>query len=67
MPRPPRFTSASAPELRGVDRTIWVLVDGVPNEVKVKIGLSDGARTEIKSGDLKDGEAVVTDETAGTP
>lgn len=48
------------PALR-LSRTIYVLQDGekVPNPVKVKIGITDGAFTKITDG-LKEGDQVVT-------
>lgn len=42
-------------------RTVWVLRDGQPQPVPVKIGISDGALTEIVEGDLKEGDEVITD------
>lgn len=44
-------------------RTVWVLRGELPSPVRVKIGLSDGTLTEIVEGDVKDGEAIVTDAT----
>ena len=42
-------------------RSIWVLRDGIPAEVKVRTGRTDGSRTQILEGDLKEGDAVITD------
>jgi HlyD family secretion protein len=47
------------------DRTIYVLRSGHPEPVEVKTGLSDGTITEIASGDLKEGDAVVIEATVG--
>lgn len=46
------------------ERTVYVLRDGAtePEPVKVTAGLSDGAKTEIVSGELSAGEAVVIDQ-----
>ncbi len=46
-------------------RTIYVLADGekIPKPVKVKIGITDGAFTEITDG-LKEGDQVVTSVTS---
>ncbi len=42
------------------ERTIYVLRDGAPVAVHVKTGVSDGTRTEIVLGDLKEGDRVIT-------
>ena len=42
-----------------VKRTIYVLVNGAPAPREVVAGLTDGRVTEITSGDLKEGEAVI--------
>jgi HlyD family secretion protein len=47
----------SGPATHGV---VWVPEGQFVKPVKVKLGLSDGVRTEIVGGDLKEGEAVVT-------
>ncbi len=44
-------------------RDVWVVDGAYVRPVKVKIGLNDGVNTEIVSGDLKDGDQVVTGET----
>ncbi|MBI4081933.1 MAG: efflux RND transporter periplasmic adaptor subunit [Candidatus Lambdaproteobacteria bacterium] len=51
---------------RGDRRTLWVLKDRQVQPVPVQIGLTDGTRTEIVRGDLKEGDAVVTDVTGLT-
>ncbi len=65
MPGPPRLrrpSSAQAPS--GAERKVWVLADGAPQEVSVTVGPSDGKRTQIVSGDLKPGQAVIVDTAA---
>jgi HlyD family secretion protein len=42
-------------------KTVWVLAAGVPAQVTVKVGLSDGAYTAIVGGDLKEGDVVIVD------
>jgi HlyD family secretion protein len=42
------------------DRTLYVLRGGVPAAVKVKTGVTDGSHTAIISGDLNEGDAVIT-------
>lgn len=45
---------------RGTGGTVWVSEDGAPpRAVPVRIGVSDGTMTEIVSGDLLAGQAVV--------
>jgi HlyD family secretion protein len=44
-------------------KTIWTLAGGAPAALAVKVGLSDGAYTEILGNDLKEGDAVVIDAT----
>jgi HlyD family secretion protein len=68
MPRMPR---SGAPRKAGATaagaRQVWVLRDGAPAEVPVTPGVSDGRRTEVESGDLHEGDAVITDQVASTP
>ena len=40
-------------------RRIWVLQDNKPTPVEITIGLTDGRYTEVASGDLKPGMAVI--------
>ncbi len=40
-------------------RTLWVLQDNKPVPVEVNIGLTDGRRTQVVSGDLKAGARVI--------
>ena len=43
-------------------RTIYVLRNGQPQPVAVTTGLTDGSRTEVISGEIAEGEAVVVDQ-----
>ena len=61
--RPPSQAPASAPEPTGSERTIWLLRDGQPVAVNIKIGPSDGQNTVIVTGDVKEGDRVITDQT----
>jgi HlyD family secretion protein len=65
MPRPP---STGMPKRAGTNaaasRRVWVLRDGAPVEVAVAPGLSDGRRTEIAGADLREGDAVIVEQTA---
>jgi HlyD family secretion protein len=46
-------------------RTVWVLDGPEPRPVRIHIGISDGSLTEVTEGDLKPGEALLTDVTGG--
>jgi len=58
------FAPASAPVLAGQTRIVWVLgQDGNPERKRIKVGLSDGASTEIVEGELKEGDMVIIGQT----
>ncbi|HUJ73716.1 MAG TPA: efflux RND transporter periplasmic adaptor subunit, partial [bacterium] len=40
---------------------VWLLEGGKPRPVPIQTGLSDGTYTEVVSGDLKEGDPVITD------
>jgi HlyD family secretion protein len=42
-------------------RSVWALRDGKPQQVPLRIGLSDGSLTEVVEGDLHEGEVVIVD------
>jgi HlyD family secretion protein len=66
MPGPPRLRRASTTQApSGVDRKVWRLVDGAPEEVTVTVGPSDGKRTQILKGDPEPGQAVIVDTASG--
>ena len=44
-------------------KALWILNESVPTQVPIETGLSDGAYTEIASGDLKEGDSVIVDAT----
>jgi HlyD family secretion protein len=48
-------------------KTLWVMKSGTPTAVVLKLGLSDGSNTEVVSGDLAEGDEVVTEQEGGTP
>jgi HlyD family secretion protein len=65
IPRMPRSTtrrSAASNAGPGQARRVWVLRDGAAVPVKVVPGINDGRMTEIVSGDLQEGMAVITDQ-----
>jgi len=45
-------------------RSAWVLREGKPQMISLRVGLSDGNLTEIIEGDLREGEVVVVDASA---
>lgn len=68
MPRPPR-SAARAREVPATDKTaqrVWVLRNGVPVEVPIHTGATDGIFTQVVSGDIEPGEAVIVDAVSKT-
>jgi HlyD family secretion protein len=56
-----QFARATDPVLAGQTRMVWVLgQDGTPQRRRIKIGLTDGAATEVVEGNLVEGEMVIT-------
>ena len=47
--------SAKAP------RSVWAFRGGTPVEVPVEVGVADGSRVELTSGDLQEGDVLITD------
>lgn len=55
------FATASSPVLEGQTRVVWILgQNGSPERRRIKVGLSDGAATEVVEGELKEGDMVIT-------
>ncbi|MFN3493436.1 MAG: efflux RND transporter periplasmic adaptor subunit [Hydrogenophaga sp.] len=69
MPRMPRSgRPRQAGEERGAvqgERSIWVLRDGQPVEMRVTTGISDGRRTEVSGEGVTEGLLVITDQRSG--
>jgi len=68
LPRPPRRRSSSGPPpwMAGAggmkkQQRVWSLQDGKPVPIPVTTGATDGVVTEIKSGDVTPGMALVVD------
>jgi len=63
MPGPPRRAQASQQKVepKSGTQTVWVLKNGQPAAVQVKVGLSDGRMTEIIGDGLEAGTKVITD------
>jgi HlyD family secretion protein len=47
--------------------TVFLLVDGKPVETRLRLGLSDGSRTEVAGGDVAEGALAITGEERATP
>lgn len=63
MPRPPaQPRKPAAPQLdaQGAQR-VWILQQGQPVPVQIKVGASDGQLTEVLGGELQDGMEVITE------
>lgn len=67
LPGPPAFRAAAPREDTGQNRTVWMLRNGEPAQVKIVIGSSDGKRTEVQSGDIEAGQMVIVDQTTSKP
>ena len=62
---PRRRQQAQAPAAKDSSkRTVWVLRNNVPVAVPVETGASDGQFTQLVSGELADGDQLVTDASA---
>ncbi|AKI01142.1 RND family efflux transporter, MFP subunit [Hoeflea sp. IMCC20628] len=59
-PRPPAATPKADTEGR---REIWILKDGQATAVDILTGETDGSKTEVREGDLSEGDLVITDQT----
>jgi HlyD family secretion protein len=56
-------SAAQAPQSRK-GQTVYILEEGKPKRVHVKTGVSDGVYTEIQSGGLVEGQAVIIESLA---
>jgi HlyD family secretion protein len=67
--RPPESGKAITPQKGSADQkgsAVWVLENDKPKRIKVTSGIGDGNYTEILSGDLKEGDAVIVESVGGT-
>jgi HlyD family secretion protein len=46
-------------------KTVYVLRNGAPVAVRIRVGITDGSTTEIVEGDLHEGDQVITSSTGG--
>lgn len=59
-PNPPESAGRSNARRKGPRKpTVFILEEGGPQKREIEIGLSDGAYTELKSGNLAAGDAVI--------
>jgi HlyD family secretion protein len=61
LPGRPPFRPPSARAPSGPDRFIWVLEDDEPQQVRVKLGPTDGRRTQIIDSTIEAGQQVIVD------
>ena len=66
IPRMPRSERQQAPASDGA-RTLYVLENGQPKAITVHVGVSDGKETQIVSGELREGDAVIMSSKAASP
>jgi HlyD family secretion protein len=45
---------------------VWILENNKPKNVKIKTGISDSNYTEVTSGELTEGQQIITDSSNGT-
>lgn len=64
-PRRPQNRGQLQATPTGGTRQLWLLRNGVAVPVAVTVGLSDGRQTEVRGGELREGDAVITDATTG--
>lgn len=44
-------------------KSVWVLAQGLPSQIRIKIGASDGSKTEVVEGPLAESDVVIVDAT----
>jgi len=68
FPRPRRSapTAREAGDAGARTQRVWVLRDGQPAAIPIEVGASDGQMTQVLSGDLQPGTALLTDVTRAT-
>lgn len=64
--RPPRMgrNRQSANQADRAQRSVWVLRNGAPERTSVQTGPTDGQSTVIRSGELQQGDLLITDAVA---
>jgi hypothetical protein len=41
------------------ERVVYLLVDGTPKDVKVKLGSTDGINSVLAEGEIKEGDPII--------
>lgn len=60
--RGPPFRQPSRPATNGENsRSVWILANGEPKQISIRVGATDGRRTQVTSGPLSDGQPVIVD------
>lgn len=62
-PPMPETTKREEPNLRKKEQQVWVLREGQLTAIPFTKGLTDGKKTEVVTGDLKEGMEIVTSAT----
>jgi HlyD family secretion protein len=66
--RPAERSVEATPQKGSADQkgsAVWVLENGKPKRIKVTTGIGDGNYTELVSGELKEGDAVIVESIGG--
>jgi HlyD family secretion protein len=63
LPRPPRGGPRAAEHVsaEGRHQRVWVLQNGLPAELSITVGSTDGRMTEITGGDIQPGMALIVE------
>lgn len=61
LPHPPQSAKQQTKTVMPGAQQMWILRDGQPTAISATVGASNGRQTEILSGDLKAGMAVITE------
>ena len=54
----------TAGESKSKGSGIWILENDTPTRIRITTGISDGASTEVVSGDLREGQEVIVESLA---
>lgn len=61
LPRPPSPSTKQREDANKKEQRVWTLKDGQLSAISVTIGVTDGSMTEVVTGDINPGMAVVVD------
>ena len=62
LPGPPRSAEiAKIEQTKNGERRIWILEDNMPVAVQIRVGVTDGVRTEVLGSDLKPDDQIIVD------